>query len=56
MLLIPQSVTEAMVITVSYRVNGGALINKTYNLNNSVNITQWQPGKYYTYNLHLSAE
>lgn len=56
MLLIPQSVTEAMVITVSYRVNGGALINKTYNLNNSVNITQWQPGKYHTYNLHLSAE
>ena len=56
MLLIPQSVTEAMMITVSYRVNGGALINKTYNLNNSVNITQWQPGKYHTYNLHLSAE
>jgi hypothetical protein len=56
LLLIPQSVTENMVFTVSYRVDGGALLNKTYNLNNSVNITEWLSGKFYTYNINLSAE
>ena len=56
MLLIPQEVTEAMILSISYRVDGGTIINKTYHLNNSINITQWVAGKQHTYNLHLSAE